>query len=71
VITKVIQRERTHTGRFGIGRFCPRRFKRLTPALAVMVGVTTILALFLLSPFGLQQRAAETGLGEVLVAATS
>lgn len=69
VITNMIQRERAHTGRFGIGRFYLRRFKRLTPALAVMVGVTMILALFLLSPFGLQQRAAETGLGAMLLAA--
>ena len=64
VVTNMIQRERTSPRRSGIGRFYLRRFKRLTPALAVMVGVTMILALFLLSPFGLQQPAAETGLGD-------
>ncbi|MDF2829990.1 MAG: hypothetical protein K0R01_3273 [Mycobacterium sp.] len=48
VILKLVQRERNSTGRFGIVRTYPRRVKRLTPVLAVMVGVTMILALFLL-----------------------
>ncbi|MGO9112731.1 MAG: acyltransferase family protein [Thermoguttaceae bacterium] len=69
VITAMIQRERSSTGRFRFGRFYLRRFKRLTPALALMVAVTTVLAFCLLSPFGAQQQTAQTGLGAMLLAA--
>jgi peptidoglycan/LPS O-acetylase OafA/YrhL len=69
VITGMIYRERSKTGRFSLGRFYLRRFKRLTPALALTVGVTMILAFFLLSPFGQQQIAAQTGLGAMFLVA--
>lgn len=69
VIANMIHREWSSTGRFSFGQFYLRRFKRLTPALALTVGVTMILALFLLSPFGLQQKAAETGIGAMLLGA--
>ena len=68
VITGMIHRERS-TGRFGFGRFYLRRFKRLTPALALMVAVTMVLSFCLLSPFGSQQTAAQTGIGAMLLVA--
>jgi len=69
VITSMIQREHASTGRFRFGRFYLRRFKRLTPALALMVAVTMVLSFGLLSPLGTQQLAAETGLGAMLLMA--
>lgn len=69
VIANMIDREWSSTGRFRFGQFYLRRFKRLTPALALTVGVTMIAAFFLLSPFGPQQLAAETGLGAMLLGA--
>jgi peptidoglycan/LPS O-acetylase OafA/YrhL len=69
VITGMIERERSSTGRFRFGRFYLRRFKRLTPALALMVAVTMVLSFCLLSPFGSQQTAALTGLGAMVLAA--
>jgi peptidoglycan/LPS O-acetylase OafA/YrhL len=69
VIAGMIDREWSSTGRFGFGRFYLRRFKRLTPALALMVAVTMILACCLLSPFGPQQWTAQTGIGAMLLVA--
>jgi len=69
VITGMIHRERSSTGRFRLGRFYLRRFKRLTPALALVVAVTMVLSFCLLSPLGAQQRAAQTGFGAMLLVA--
>lgn len=69
VITNMIYRERSSTGRFSVGQFYVKRFKRLTPALAVTVAVTMFMAFFLLSPFGLQETAAKTGIGAMLLGA--
>lgn len=69
VITDMIQRERASTGHFSYGRFYLRRFKRLIPALALVVGVTVIASFLLLSPFGVQQVAAETGVAVMLFSA--
>jgi len=69
VITGMIHRERSSTGRFRFGRFYLRRFKRLTPALSLMVAVTMVLAFCLLSPFTEQQPAAQTGIGAMLLVA--
>ena len=69
VITGMIHREHSSTGRFRFGRFYLRRFKRLTPALALMVAVTMVLAFCFLSPFGPQQIAAQTGIGAMLLVA--
>jgi peptidoglycan/LPS O-acetylase OafA/YrhL len=69
VITTMIRREHCSTGRFRFGRFYLRRFKRLTPALALMVAVTMVLSFCLLSPFNTQQTAALTGLGAMLLVA--
>ena len=69
VITGMITREHLSTGTFSFGRFYLRRFKRLIPALAVMVAVTMILSFCLLSPFGPQQLTTQMGLGTMLLIA--
>jgi peptidoglycan/LPS O-acetylase OafA/YrhL len=69
VITGMLLGERRATGRIRFGQFYLRRFKRLTPALALMVAVTMIVSVVVLSPLGTQQTAAKTGIGAMLLAA--
>jgi peptidoglycan/LPS O-acetylase OafA/YrhL len=69
VITKMLQREWTHTGRIRFGTFYLKRFKRLTPALAVMVAFTMVISAFIMFPFGPQETAAKTGVGALLLSA--
>ncbi len=69
VITGMLLRERRATGRIRFGQFYLRRFRRLTPALALMVTVTMIISAAILSPLGTQQVAAKTGIGAMLLAA--
>ena len=69
VITSMLSRELEASGRIRLGRFYLRRFKRLTPALAVVVAFTLLAGTLLLSPMGGQQAAAKTALGAMLLAA--
>lgn len=69
VITAMLSREWAATGRVRLGRFYLRRFKRLTPALAVTVGVVMVGAALLQAPFGDQQTTAKTGIGALLLVA--
>jgi len=69
VITVMLHREWATTGRVRFGRFYLRRFKRLTPALAIMVAVTMLISAVVLSPIGPQQNVAKTGVGAMLLAA--
>jgi peptidoglycan/LPS O-acetylase OafA/YrhL len=69
VITAMLQRERAATGRVRFGRFYLRRFQRLTPALALVVGVTVIAAALVLSPFAEQKDTAKAGIGAMLLLA--
>lgn len=69
VITSMLVREWQQHGRIRLRRFYWRRFKRLTPALAVTVSVTMLVALVVLSPLGTQQATAATGLGALALAA--
>ena len=69
VITAMLEREWTSTGNIRLGRFYVRRFKRLTPALAVMAGVTVVLSAVLLSPIMRQQAAAKTAIAAMLLTA--
>jgi peptidoglycan/LPS O-acetylase OafA/YrhL len=69
VITRMLRREWDATGRIRFGAFYLRRFKRLTPALALVVVVTAVAAELVLSPLGAQQTVAETGLGAMFLAA--
>ena len=69
VITAMLMREWADTARVRFGQFYLRRFRRLTPALALMVSVTMVASFFLLSPLGPQETAAKTGLGAMLIVA--
>jgi len=69
VITAMLHREWLTTGAIRFRRFYARRFKRLTPALALMVAVTLLLSIPLLSPFGTQQVTAQTALGAMFLMA--
>jgi peptidoglycan/LPS O-acetylase OafA/YrhL len=69
VITAMLQREWIRSGRIRFHHFYMKRFKRLTPALALMVTVTLIGSAFILGPLGPQQVAAQTGIGAMLLAA--
>lgn len=69
VITGMLGREWARDGRISFARFYLRRFKRLTPALAVLICVTVILSAFVLSPLGTQQTVAKTAIGAVLLVA--
>ena len=69
VIALSLLREHERFGRIRLGKFYIRRFKRLVPALALVVGVTLVVSAFVLSPLGPQQTAAVTGLAAVFSAA--
>ena len=63
VITELIVRKQSSSGGFGLREFYARRMRRLLPALALVVTLTLIVAIFLESPFGPQRTTALTGLG--------
>jgi peptidoglycan/LPS O-acetylase OafA/YrhL len=69
VIAGTLQREWSRTGRIHFARFYIRRFKRLTPALALTVTVTMLLAAVVVSPLGAQQNAAKTAIGAMFISA--
>lgn len=68
VIAAMLSREWVSTGRIRFASFYVRRFKRLTPALAVMVSFTMLVSVLLLSPFGPQQVAGQTAIGTMFLA---
>jgi len=69
VITRMLCREHERTGRIDFAAFYVRRFKRLTPALALMVGATAVMSALALSPLGPTQTVAKTGIGAMAFAA--
>lgn len=69
VITSMLVREKQKTGTFRLSEFYLRRFKRLTPALALLVGIVVLVSAVVLSPLGQQQTAAATGIGALLLVA--
>ena len=69
VITAMLAREWQNTGTLRFRTFYARRFRRLTPALAVLVLVIVIISALIQSPLGAQQITAETGIGALLLAA--
>ncbi|MBU6280558.1 MAG: acyltransferase, partial [Actinomycetales bacterium] len=71
VITGLLLREFAGSGRLNFRRFYSRRFRRLIPALALVVTVTALLAIPLQSPFGAQQVTAKTGIGSMLLLANA
>lgn len=69
VITAMLHREWLLTGRISFTQFYLRRFKRLAPALALVVSVSVVISAFVLLPLGAQQTAAMTGIGAVFMVA--
>lgn len=69
VITAMLAREYERFGRVRFGRFYLRRFKRLTPALALCVLVTALASMLLLSPITTQANTAKAGIGAMLLVA--
>ncbi len=69
VIAQMLQREWNSTGKIDFRQFYLRRFKRLTPALALMLAVVIVATAFILSPLGSQNAAAKTAVGAILLLA--
>jgi peptidoglycan/LPS O-acetylase OafA/YrhL len=69
VIAGVFLRTQAQHSRIKLGTFYWRRFRRLTPALALLVTAVVILSGVLQSPFGEQTTTARTGVGAMLLAA--
>jgi peptidoglycan/LPS O-acetylase OafA/YrhL len=69
VITAMLLREHESGVRVSLRSFYIRRFRRLTPALAVMVAVTVIVSALLMSPLGSQQLVASTAIGSMFLIA--
>jgi peptidoglycan/LPS O-acetylase OafA/YrhL len=69
VITAMLQREYLETGRLKFSSFYLQRFKRLTPALALLISVTLVLASIIMSPEGPQQVVATTAVGAMFFVA--
>src|ERR1700738_1606050 len=69
VITSMLRREWEATGRIRFRAFYLRRFKRLIPALALVVASTAIASALVLSPLGDQQTVAESGIGAMFLVA--
>lgn len=63
VITGLLMRQWIRDGRISLGSFYLRRFKRLFPALALMVSVTVLASIVLLPPLGDENRVLYTGIG--------
>ena len=66
VITLTLLRAKEKTGRISLKQFYLRRFRRLAPALAVVILFTLVASAFVLSPLGTQQNAALTALAATL-----
>ena len=69
VITNMLHREWSLTGRIRFRQFYLRRFKRLAPALALMISIVMVGTALILSPFGSQQDTAMTAIGAMLFVA--
>lgn len=71
VITQMLTREFTSTGGINFRRFFGRRFRRLTPALALVLLVTLVASSLIQSPLGEQKVTAATALGGMALAANA
>lgn len=69
VIAQLLLRELETTRSIALTRFYLRRAKRLTPALGLLVGFVMLVSAILLSPMGMQQNAAKTGLAALALSA--
>lgn len=71
VISRMLLREFQTTGSIHFRRFFGKRFRRLTPALALVLFVTLIASALLQSPMGEQKTTAATALGGIALAANA
>ena len=69
VIMESLLREYRAKGRIRFGQFFLRRFKRLFPALVVLVAITLVAATVFLPPFANENRTLLTGLGAIFISA--
>ena len=69
VIMESLLREYRANGRIRFGQFFLRRFKRLFPALIVLVAITLVAATIFLPPFANENRTLLTGLGAIFISA--
>lgn len=69
VITAMLHREWVSTGRIRFRQFYLKRFRRLTPALALMVACTVVISPVVLYPFADQENVVKTAFGAMLLAA--
>lgn len=69
VITLMLLREWQQSSRISLSQFYLRRFKRLVPALGVVVSVTLLVSIFFLPPIGEENRVLYTAAGALLFAA--
>ena len=69
VITNMLYREWSSSGKINFLQFYLRRFQRLIPALALVVSFSAFMSAVILSPIGAQQTAAKTQIGAMLISA--
>src|SRR5262245_18987770 len=69
VITGVLVRQCSAEGRIDFRGFYTRRIRRLLPALALVVSVTSVISILVQPPNGEQQQTAQTALGAMLLSA--
>lgn len=69
VIIQMLMREQERNMRISLKKFYIRRFRRLTPALSILVTVVVLLAILLQSPFGAEQTTAATGAAAMVFSA--
>ena len=67
VITAMLLREKVSTGRISLTSFYVRRFRRLTPALAVMVAVTVLVSALPIFSLASQAMTSATAIGAVFL----
>jgi peptidoglycan/LPS O-acetylase OafA/YrhL len=69
VITNMLGREWERTRQVDFKQFYLRRFKRLTPALALLTAATVLISALIASPLGPQQTGGKTAIGAMLLVA--
>jgi peptidoglycan/LPS O-acetylase OafA/YrhL len=67
VITSVLLKHQVFESGFNFKYFYTRRLLRLLPAIGTVILFTVLSAFFLLSPMGVQQNTAKTGIGGLLI----
>ncbi len=66
LITSILSRESTITGRIDLIAFYGRRVRRIFPALVVVIICTVVAAMFLLSPFGQKRDVADSAAASLM-----